>query len=437
MFFIYTLLYAMAALLLLPRELKKRPKGGRMDWLSQKLGRIENENAAHGDRTVWVHAVSVGEVLAAAPFVEALQARGFAVVVSTITETGRRVARERFFSPGSRVIYLPFDLPFAFKRAAKCIRPCAFVLVETELWPNAVRTMHGLGVPVFIVNGRLSEKSAAGYRRLRFFFRRVLKMVSLICVQDALYARRAEVMGAEKEKILITGNFKFDTDPKGKDKKPPPAQKWTERMSGPVIVAGSTHPGEEEFLLSVFEKLRTGFPSLTLVLVPRHPERAPEVESLIKKAGFRCVRSSMANEWQGEWNGGLPEKIKIVLVDTVGELFGIYAKADLAVMGGSFCRRGGQNPLEPAYWGKPVICGPDMSNFPFMGDFLSSGGAVTVEKEALTGIAAKLLADGGRRAEMGERARRFYLEHAGAVKKTVEAMTGVLGAGECLKGEDE
>ena len=420
MFFIYTILYTVAVLFLLPWELRKRPKGGRMAWLSQKMGKMESENAEDGGGqnpvysrgAVWVHAVSVGEVLAAAPFVEALKARGFSVVVSTITETGRRVARERF---RGRIIYLPFDLPFAFKRAVRCINPRAFVLVETELWPNAIRTMRGLGVPVFIVNGRLSQKSAAGYRRLRFFFGRVLKMTALICVQDALYAKRAVMMGAEEKKILITGNFKFDTDPKGK--KSPPS--WAGRMSSPVIVAGSTHPGEEEFLLSAFEKLRAGFPFLTLVLAPRHPERVPEVEALIKAAGLRCVKSSVAD---GE--GTLPG---VVLVDTVGELFGIYSKADLAVMGGSFCRRGGQNPLEPACWGKPVICGPDMSNFSFMDDFLKSGGTVTAEKETLCGIAAGLLADEGRRAEMGEKARRFYIDRAGAVKKTVEAMMGILG----------
>ncbi|MDA8387606.1 MAG: hypothetical protein M0Z58_02940 [Nitrospiraceae bacterium] len=417
MFFIYTLLYAIALVFFLPRELMKRPPGRRMAWLSQKLGRVEKEAhlgpavSGRGGGAVWVHAVSVGEVLAAAPFIEALEARGVATVISTITETGRRVARGRF--PGGRIIYLPFDLPFAFKRAAKGVGARAFVLVETELWPNAIRTMQGQGVPVFIVNGRLSEKSTAGYRRLRFFFRRVLKAVSLICVQDGVYAERAALIGGDEKKILVTGNFKFEMNPKGL----PPA--WTGRLAGPVIVAGSTHPGEEEFLVGTYKRLRMKFPSLIMVLAPRHPERVPEVESLIRTAGVAYVKSSLA--------GGQGMLAGIVVVDTVGELFDIYAKADVAIMGGSFSRRGGQNPLEPAYWGKPVLCGPDMSNFSFMGEFLKSGGAVTAEKETLFEIAAGLLADEGRRAEMGAKARRFYLERPGAVKKTIDAMMDVLG----------
>ena len=424
MFFIYTFLYAVAVLFLLPREFLKRPKGHRINWLSGKLGRMEGGRGG-GKETVWVHAVSVGEVLAAAPFIRALEARGVDAVISTVTDTGQQVARSRF--PAKRVIYLPFDLPFALKRAARLIKPRAFVLVETELWPNAIRTMRGLGVPVFIVNGRLSEKSAAGYRRLRFFFRRVLKGVALICVQDRVYAERAALMGADERKILVTGNFKFDTDPKGRS-----APAWTGRLAGPVMVAGSTHPGEEEFLVGTYEKLRMRFPSLSMVLAPRHPERVPEVESLIRKAGLDYVKSSSLSG-DGTAGGGAGRSRNpgdlpgIVVVDTVGELFGIYAKADLAVMGGSFSGRGGQNPLEPACWGRPVLCGPDMSNFPFMEDFFKSGGAAAVERETLFEAAAGLLADEGLRGDMGAKAKRFYLEHSGAVKKTVDAMMDVLG----------
>ena len=395
----------------------KRPKAARMQWLAMKFGRIGKEagqTRKEEGRTVWVHAVSVGEVMAAVPFIEALKARGFDPVVSTITETGQQVARKKL--PDCRIVYLPFDLPFAYKRAARALKPGAFVLMETELWPNAVRTMHGLGIPVFIVNGRLSEKSTAGYRRLRFFFKPVLSRLSLMCVQDEVYAERAALIGAPQRKVLVTGNFKFEMGGKGI----PPAPAWAQRVTSPVIVAGSTHAGEEELVIDAYGKLRQKFPLLSLVLVPRHPERVPEVEALIKKAGLGYLKSSAAGASGKELTG-------VVLVDTVGELFGIYSKADVAIVGGSFIARGGQNPLEPAYWGKPVICGPDMRNFPFMPDFLKSGGALMADRETLLEILPGLLMDEGRMAAMGAAAKKFYLERSGAVEKTVNAMMGVLG----------
>ena len=287
MFFFYTVLYSFLLPFFLPKELMKRPKGARMAWLAQKLGRVENKTGKHEDGgPVWVHAVSVGEVMAAVPFVESLKQRGMDAVISTITETGRQVALKK--APGCRIIYLPFDLPFTFKKAAASIKPGAFVIMETELWPNAIKTMNGLGIPVFIVNGRISGKSASGYRRLRFFFRHVLSRVSLICVQEDVYAKRAVLMGAEEKKILVLGNFKFEVNPKGF------CPAWAERLTRPVIAAGSTHAGEEDLLVNTYKRLTGKFPSLSLALVPRHPERVPEVEEIIKKTGLGYVKSSEA-----------------------------------------------------------------------------------------------------------------------------------------------
>ena len=420
MFFVYSVLYALLLPFFLPREFIKRPPGARMKWFCQKLGHIEKGTGGKkeeaGSAPVWVHAVSVGEVMAAAPFIEALKARGVGTVLSTITETGQRVAREKLKFPADRVIYLPFDLPFALKRAAKTVNPRAFVLVETELWPNAIRTMAGLGVPVFIVNGRLSGKSARGYRRLRFFFSRVFGLVDLICVQEDVYAQRAASMGADMERVLVTGNFKFEMTPKGG------APAWTQRLTHPAIVAGSTHAGEEVLLLTAYKKLKVKFPALSMVLVPRHPERVPEVEAILKREGIEYIRSSLSPA-AGESSIAKDKQLPgVVVVDTVGELFNIYSKADLAVMGGSFIPHGGQNPLEPAYWGKPVVCGPDMGNFPFMQDLLRSGGALMTDRERLYESVAGLLADGGKRAAMGEKARQFYLDRSGAVEKTVNAI---------------
>ena len=410
MFFIYTVIYLLALPFFLPREILKRPKGARRKWFSEKLGFFEVDAGG----AVWVHAVSVGEVMAAAPFIEALNERGLKTVISTITDTGRKVALSKF--PGMRVVYLPFDIPSALGRAADRIRPRAFILIETELWPNAIRVMAGRGVPVFIVNGRISQKSAAGYRRLRFFFRRVLGLVSLMCVQEEVYAARAASIGAEAAKVEVTGNFKFEIKPSGR------MPSWLEKLpaDAPVVVAGSTHKGEEALVISAYRRLKEkngNFPGLRLVLAPRHPERVPEVEEELKAAGLGYVRSSQASGQEA-----ISPKKPVVVVDTVGELFSVYSRADAVIVGGSFVCRGGQNPLEPAYWGKPVICGPDMSNFPFMGGLLEAGGALMVEADRLFEALEGLLSDEGMRAEMGGRARRFYLERSGAVRRTLDAI---------------
>ncbi|MDA8085648.1 MAG: 3-deoxy-D-manno-octulosonic acid transferase [Nitrospiraceae bacterium] len=410
LFLIYTVIYFLVLPFFLPREISKRPKGARRKWFSEKLGFFDFFPVKDEGGAVWVHAVSVGEVMAAAPFIEALNERGIETVISTITDTGRKVARTRF--PGMHVLYLPFDLPCALGRAANRIKPRAFVLMETELWPNAIKVMSDKGVPVFIVNGRLSESSAAGYRRLRFFFRRVLSLVALMCVQDEVYAARAVSIGAEPGKVAVTGNFKFEMKPSGR------IPFWLEKLpaGAPVIVAGSTHKGEEGLIISVYKRLRGRFPGLRLVLAPRHPERVSEVEEELRAAGLDHLKSSEACGQKGF----LSESV--IVVDTVGELFRVYSRADAAIVGGSFSSRGGQNPLEPAYWGKPVICGPDMRNFPFMGELLKAGGALMAREDSLLEALEGLLADEGKRAQMGGKAREFYLERSGAVQKTVNAM---------------
>ncbi len=412
MFFIYTIIYCLLLPFFLPKEISKRPRGARQKWFSEKSGFVDENKGGAKDEggAIWVHAVSVGEVMAAAPFIEALNEKGFMTVISTITDTGREVAQTKF--PGMRVFYLPFDLPFALNKAADQIKPRAFVLMETELWPNAIRVMAGRGVPVFMVNGRISGKSAAGYRRLRFFFRRVLSLVDLICVQEDVYAARAASIGAEAGRVIVTGNFKFEMKPAGR------IPSWLERLpkDAPVLVAGSTHKGEEGLVISACQRLREKFPGLRLVLAPRHPERVPEVEEELKAYGLDYLRSSEAEGSEGFLSAA------VVVVDTVGELFRVYSRADAAIVGGSFAHRGGQNPLEPAYWGKPVVCGPDMRNFPFMEALLQEGGAVMVEADFLFEVLEGLLSDERKRAGMGARAREFYLSRAGAVQKTVAAV---------------
>ncbi|MDA8169596.1 MAG: 3-deoxy-D-manno-octulosonic acid transferase [Nitrospiraceae bacterium] len=411
MFFIYTILYGLALFPLFPVELRKRPVGQRAGWLREKFGLIE---AAAG--AVWVHAVSVGEVMAAVPFIEALNERGFKTLISTITDTGRKVAREKF--PEADVVYLPFDLPFALKRAIKRAKPLAFVLVETELWPNAIRLMDKSGVPVFMVNGRLSEKSTKGYRKIGFFLERVFAHMKAVCVQDETYASRAEETGADRSRIKVTGNFKFEIKPKGV----PPV--WVSSLGFfPTIVAGSTHRGEDAPIIRAVKDLKGHFPSIRLVIAPRHPERASEVEETALAHGLSFIRSSELAKKDPSGKTVLPD---IVIVDTVGELFHIYSAADVAVVGGSFIPHGGQNPLEPAYWGKAVVTGVHMNNFPFMDGLLKEGGALSVKEDALYETLLDLLSDERRRTEMGKKARGFYQKKGGAVTETVKILEGFL-----------
>jgi 3-deoxy-D-manno-octulosonic-acid transferase len=419
LFFIYTVLYIAALVFVFPFELLKRPRGKRYVWFREKFGVMPVDL----NGSVWVHAVSVGEVMAAIPLVEKIRESGLGrtVVISTITDTGRRVAMERL--PWAETVYLPFDIPWALEDAIRSLKPHAFILMETELWPNAVRSMKEAGVPVMVANGRISDKSFRNYRMARFFIGRVLRMMRAVCVQDELYAGRALALGAQQSLVRVTGNSKFDIDPGSKR-----IPAWVGRLGTkrPIIVAGSTHKGEEELVLSAANGLKSSFPGLALIIVPRHPERAREVGDIIKAGGTGFIYSSDIGT-SGTEEPFLPD---IIVVDGVGDLFGLYKFADVAIVCGSFTSGGGQNPLEPAYWAKPVVCGPGMGNFQFMPEMLAAGAAITAGKNTLQDIIKDLLSDPAKRELMGKKAREFYEGRAGASARTIEVLRNV------LEGED-
>ncbi|MDA8173985.1 MAG: 3-deoxy-D-manno-octulosonic acid transferase [Nitrospiraceae bacterium] len=416
MFFLYGILYSAALVFFLPREFFKRAPGARRVWLREKLGFVETRPATGA---FLVHAASVGEVAAAVPFVQALRGRGKEVVLSVITDTGREMAMKRL--PGVPVIYMPFDLPFSIKKTLGQLKPACLCLVETEIWPNTVRIAWAQKIPVCMLNGRISEKSFSGYKKARFFMKRIFGMMRMVCVQDEVYAKRAAMLGAGENKIHITGNFKFDlglpdAGPSAAISAAIKKPQWLENFQGMVIVAGSTHKGEEELVISAFRRLEAARPGLKLVLAPRHPQRAPEAAALLEAAGLSYFRTSAPPAAQEI------ARSKAALLDTVGELFSAYQAASAAVVGGSFIPHGGQNPLEPAWWAVPVISGPHMGNFPFMARMTASGGAFQTEKEGLYGILERLLDNKALRLEAGKRAREFCLAEAGAVKRTLDLM---------------
>lgn len=424
--FLYTLLYSVALVFFLPYEYFKRPGGLRRRWLKERFGKYDSDEQKgesaefrqtselpSSRKTIWVHAVSVGEVIASIPLIQEMMKRipSVQVVLTTVTDTGQKVAKERL-SGSVRILYLPFDLPLCIRKFIKMVGPSLYISIETEIWPNLFRLLKEEGIPVLIMNGRISDDSFRGYRKIRFFMRRIFDTVDLFCMQEALYGERIEALGAPAERIRITGNFKFDIriDEYRHD--------WVRHLHRPVILAGSTHEGEEEMIIRACERLKKDMGDMTLIIAPRHPERFDEVEEIIKKRGVRYIRRSGIDRVD---IATLRDK-DVILVDVIGELASLYSACDIAIIGGSFSARGGHNPLEPAFWGKPILCGEDMSNFPFIDEFYQNEAAIRTSEHNLYNDLKRLLLSEDERTEMGKKAMRMYREKAGAIMRSIKIL---------------
>lgn len=412
-FLFYTLLYSIVLLFILPFEYLKRPVDLRKRWLRERFGFLPFDSAdgISEYRVIWIHSVSVGEVIASVPFVQEILDvfPSVRVVLTTVTDTGQKVAGERLSGDVS-IFYLPFDLPFSIRRFIRTIRPSLYISIETELWPNLFRLLKEEGVSVLIMNGRVSEDSFEGYRRIRFFMKEILDHVDLFCMQEAIYGERLKTLGVSEERIKITGNFKFDI------KIDEYRHDWIRNLNRPVILAGSTHDGEEEIILDAFERLKGEVGPMTLIVAPRHPERFCEVEEIFKKRGLRYMRRS---ELDNRSKIGKLKETPVILIDVIGELASLYSTCDIAIIGGTFSGRGGHNPLEPAFWGKPILCGPDMRNFPFIEEFYQNGAAIKTSIEGLYNNLKRLLLSEDERLQMGKKAKEIYEARAGAIKRSV------------------
>ncbi len=419
MYALYSVALALLGLAYLPVFLVRKVwRAGHPLALGQRLGRAPLQP---GPERFWVHAVSVGEVVAAVPLVNALRQRWPAteVVVSTVTATGARVARARLPEPTTTFVF-PIDLAFATRRAVRRVSPRCFVALETELWPNLLRTLAGTGVPAVLANGRISDRSFRRYFAVRGLFRRVLDDVALFAMQSDEDARRIIALGARPERVVVTGNLKMEA---------PAVDEGAERLwrrilhLGPqrIWIAGSTHRGEEGPLLDTFRALRDSGEPLVLLLAPRHPERADEVEGLARARGLRPVRRSRLTAGEGSSD--------LIVVDTVGELATLYGMADVIFVGGSLVPSGGHNAIEPALHAKPILFGPHMTNFREVAALLlQARGAIQVRDgaELLTTLRA-LLADPERRRALGEAAWTAVRAHQGACQRTIEALDALLG----------
>jgi 3-deoxy-D-manno-octulosonic-acid transferase len=420
---LYSLLLTAGFALALPWFLwKGRSTGKYVRTFRERMGRLPVYLNVDGDRSIWIHAVSVGEVLAARPLVPALRERfpGHRVFLSTTTITGNAVAKKSVRGVDG-LFYMPFDFPHPVRRALDVLNPSLLVLVETELWPNLIHEARRRGTRIALVNGRISTRSFPRYMKARRFLSLVLSEVDLFLMQGEAHAERIRALGAPADRVQVTGNLKFDAVLPGRV-----PERLARLLQGgttprPLWVAGSTVGGEEELVLSAFHRVRERVPQARLLLAPRHPERFAAVPTLVEAAGFRCLRRSALDP--AAWGDG-----EVLLLDTLGELAQVYGLASVVFVGGSLVPAGGHNILEPAVAGKAVVVGPHMENFQEIADqFRSERAMVQVaSSDELAREVSALLLDEGRCRGLGERARELVGRNRGAVSRTTGALSSLL-----------
>jgi 3-deoxy-D-manno-octulosonic-acid transferase len=489
MFLVYSLLFTVGVILTAPYylwRLRGRILSGagwrdRFGFLPPAIGTCEIATHPHSSgshassscdsTTIWIHAVSVGETLAVAGLVEELHRRypQLRIFMSQVTPAAREVAEKRLPSakrpagdqpPGTGSIpdglrsssgkavvagrfFLPLDWNWCVRRVLKRIRPALLLIVETELWPNLLKAANRLATRVVLVNARLSDRSLRGYRRFGFFMRRVLANVDLICAQTARDAERFRQLGVPAERIIVTGNMKFDGVP-------PPSGALAGMLTrslqaagrGPVVVAASTMPGEEELVLSAWAGIRSQWPQALLILAPRHPARFPEVRGLLRGKGLSYVcrtdlppadeaaATTAGLNAAGDGDNVLGQIMapEVLLLDTIGELAGIFELADIVFIGGSLVPTGGHNLLEPAFWAKPILFGRHMDNFRDIAHmFLEARAAVQVEDaKQLAEEACQLLSKPELSQEMGKKGREILERESGARQRIMDQLERLL-----------
>ena len=390
----------------------RRAPAYRQRW-AERIGFYQGKAA---EQCIWVHAVSVGATLAAAPLIEALltQYPQCPVLVTTTTPTGSERVQALF---GDRVlhVYAPWELPGAIARLFRAFNPKMVLLLETELWPNIVAAAARRDVPVLLLNGRLSEKSQRGYARVPALVTPMLNAMTMLAVQTDDDARRFKMLGARDEQVTVTGSVKFDIEVA--PEMVALARQWRDSVGRPVWIAASTHAGEDEKVLQAHRRLLQAQPNALLILVPRHPERFNAVARLIRTQDFSLARRSEAQYPAAE--------ISVYLCDTMGELMQLYGFADVAWVGGSFVPVGGHNFLEPAAWQLPLLSGPHLHNFAFIAELLQQAGALQLVNSGngLGDMLVELFSDALRRQQMGSAAQGVLAAHKGALQRVVSVVS--------------
>jgi 3-deoxy-D-manno-octulosonic-acid transferase len=433
---IYPLLYTVSLAVYLPvYGWRVLFRGKAAVSFSQRLARLPSlptEVSRSRAQRIWIHAVSVGEVNVVKPIVQGLRTEGVELYISTTTETGQTLAR-KLFGEDSRVFYFPLDWRWVIRRFFKAVSPDLVLLAESELWPGFLSVARQEGVPVVIINGRISDRSFSRYKRFSSFVAPLLSQIDHFCVQSAQDKSRILGLGVAKERVNQFGNLKYDYQLAENPEKELLVESLKALLApapeSSVWVCGSTREGEEEVLIEVFQKLLASSPKLRMILAPRHPHRAYSVASVAQNHGLRALKRS-------DWQGPEPQNRKdqpaphILILDSIGELPYVYRMADIVFIGGSLFPTGGQNIIEPASFSKPILFGPHMENFREVSEtFLTNYAALRVNNaDDLFRKIEDLLKDEKAREWLGRNARKVIRDNKGAVNLTLNLIKAKLKA---------
>jgi len=422
MYLIYSMLFSVGAILTAPFYWWRKGRTQKRGYWIERFGMIPFQETSPG--AIWIHAVSLGETLAVTGLVKEMQ-RTFParkIYLSHVTPAGREAGEKQLPSIAGR-FYIPLDWRWAARRALTRIQPSLLVIVETELWPNLLRAARQSGTRVVMVNARLSKRSLRRYQAARPFMRRVLADVDEIWAQTDEDAERFRQIGAQPERVRMVGNLKFDAQPPqiGEFAR---ALKTALRQAqrGPVLVAASTMPGEEPLVLQAWDLIQARYPKALLILAPRHPARFAEVSQDLARAQRGFVRRTTLRIEEGALSSQLASTT-ILLLDTIGELAGVFEVADMVFIGGSLVPTGGHNILEPAYWSKVIVFGPSMENFRDIARrFLDAGAAIQIRNPEELAHATWLLENKEARENLGARARQVLEQNSGATARVLDGL---------------
>ena len=424
MLLLYNILSALLLIIYLPWLIFKKGPESRLTFIRERLGISRYE-----ETDIWIHAVSVGETIASFPLIKKLRKEypDKKIVFSTTTYTGQKIASEKFLE-ADRTMYMPWDTGLCAGRVVDQLKPDIFITIETEIWPLLYSRLKNTGSRIVLINGRLSEKSYKEYSLIKFLLKMVLSDVDFFFMQSDDNASKIIKLGADETKVSVMGNLKFDMDFIRRTPLP-----WLDDISGQILLAGSTHRGEDEIILDAYEKIkgigsqnsefRNQNSDLKLILAPRHPERFDEVERIIKGRGLNYIRRTEIIQQNPDHS--LPD---VILLDTIGELSQLFSMAYITFIGGSLLPCGGHNILEPAYWGKPVIFGPYMDNFPIASEFLARSAAFQVkDSDDIAARVIELLEDDDKAKEIGNKAKEIVDANTGAANKAIDMIRSILG----------
>lgn len=417
-FFIFSLIY-------LPTLIFKGKFHSDFGQRFARFDKMTERALLSGNGRIWVQAVSVGEVALCRSLIPALKEKfpDRDIVISTITKAGNDLAK-KIFMRDAIVIYFPLDFRFIVRKTINVVKPALYIMIETEIWPNLLRELSAAGVPAALINGRISDRSIGKYRIVKPFLKKTLGHINIFCMQDKIDAERILELGAPADKVKVTGNMKFDARMPANIQDPGLVRSSIGlKEDEALIVAGSTHEGEEAVVLDVFKSISCDIPKLRLLIAPRHVNRSDAIEKLIKNKGFECARFSTPNAQRST-----PHAKQIILLDTIGHLNEMYSIATIVFIGGSLVKYGGHNPIEPAYFGKAILFGPHMFNFKYItGVFLKNKAAIQVpDKEGLEKECRRALKDAGARDALGKNSKNTIAENSGASDKNILEITGIL-----------